>query len=87
MLDHIVQEVIRTTEEMKVTQSEMVIPNRPAISRGWERQGADIIKINCDAPWCANTSLGGIGVIVRDRSGSLRGGRHDKMVGGLAEEI
>lgn len=62
----IVQEVIRTTEERKVTQSEMATPNRPTISRGWERPGADIININCDAAWCANTRWGGIGVLARD---------------------
>lgn len=53
----------------------------------WERPTEGIVMINCDAAWSASSRQGGVGVIARDKDGCMVGGWHDKVAGGLVEEI
>lgn len=46
-----------------------------------------MVKLNCDGAWCSTTGQGGIGVKVRDHTGTMCGGRQNAKVGGSPEEI
>lgn len=45
------------------------------------------IKINVDAAWNAATSLGRIGIVARDHTGTVCGERQKHMIGGSVDEL
>lgn len=46
----------------------------------WKKARPGAIKINCDGAWDASSKRGGIGVVARDETGALVGGRNDSCV-------
>lgn len=40
----------------------------------WFASPSGTIRINCDASWCKQTGMGGVGVIARDSSEQVVGG-------------
>lgn len=59
----------------------------PRAKENWQKSMPLVITINVDAAWNATTRQGGVGIVARDHTRALCGGRHRPLVGEFVEEM
>ncbi|KAL5578545.1 hypothetical protein UlMin_020244 [Ulmus minor] len=60
-------------EDFKTASNKQTIPHIPIAAHPWKPPEMGIVKINTDAAWCKHTKKFGLGVVIRDHSGSILG--------------
>ncbi|KAL5555878.1 hypothetical protein UlMin_038114 [Ulmus minor] len=60
-------------EDFKTASNKQTIPHIPIAAHPWKPPEMGIVKINTDAAWCNRTKKFGLGVVIRDHSGSILG--------------
>ncbi|KAL5552848.1 hypothetical protein UlMin_040249 [Ulmus minor] len=60
-------------EDFKTASNKQTIPHIPIAAHPWKPPAMGMVKINTDAAWCNRTKKFGLGVVIRDHSGSILG--------------